>query len=97
MADGFHFVERADDAVFGVGQCLHHQFDARRVIGDGLVQFERRFADGFVGQVAFGEPDALDETFGEKLARCGLHVDDLVFDRRRAAVQNHDNHIPCVF
>ena len=87
VADGLHFVERPDYAVHGVGQGLKHQADARRVVGNRLVEFELLLADGFVREIAFRKADALDQTFGEQFAGLGFHVDHLVFDRRTAAVE----------
>ena len=87
VADGLHFVERPDYAVHGVGQGLKHQADARRVIGNRLVELELLLADGFVREIAFRKADALDQTFGEQFAGLGFHVDHLVFDRRTAAVE----------
>ena len=87
MTDGLHFVERPDYAVHGVGQGLKHQADARRVIGNRLVEFELLLADGFVREIAFRKADALDQTFGEQFAGLGFHVDHLIFDRRTAAVE----------
>ena len=87
MTDGLHFVERPDYAVHGVGQGLKHQADARRVIGNRLVELELLLADGFVREIAFRKADALDQTFGEQFAGLGFHVDHLVFDRRTAAVE----------
>lgn len=51
------------------------------------MEFERLLADGFVREIALGQADTLDQTLGEQFAGSGLHVDDLVFDRRRAAVE----------
>ena len=87
VTDGLHFVERPDYAVHGVGQGLKHQADARRVVGNRLVEFELLLADGFVREIAFRKADALDQTFGEQFAGLGFHVDHLVFDRRTAAVE----------
>ena len=53
VTDGLHFVERPDYAVHGVGQGLKHQADARRVVGNRLVEFELLLADGFVREIAF--------------------------------------------
>ena len=61
--------------------------DARRVVGNRLVEFELLLADGFVREIAFRKADALDQTFGEQFAGLGFHVDHLVFDRRTAAVE----------
>ena len=41
-------VIQQDYAVHGVGQGLKHQADARRVIGNRLVELELLLADGFV-------------------------------------------------
>ena len=41
VADGFHLVQRADDAVLRVGEGVEHEFDARRVVGNRTVQLER--------------------------------------------------------
>ena len=56
VTDGLHFVERPDYAVHGVGQGLKHQADARRVVGNRLVEFELLLADGFVREIAFRRP-----------------------------------------
>ena len=92
VAYGLDFAERFDDSVFGIGQRLHHQLDAGGVVRNGAVQLERRFAHGLVREVAFRQTDALDETFREQFAGCGLHVDDLILDRRGAAVENQNDH-----
>jgi len=97
VADGLHLVERGDDAVCGVRQCVEHQTDAGRVVGNRLVQLELLLADGLVGQVAFGQADTLDKAFREQLARRGLHVDDLILNRRGTAVQYQDYHIVVCF
>ena len=92
VSDGLHLVERADDAVCGVGQRVEHQFDAGGVVGDGAVQLERFFADGLMGEVAFRQADAFHDSFREQFARCGFHVDHLILDRRAAAVQYQNYH-----
>ena len=92
VADGFHLVQRADDAVLRVGEGVEHEFDARRVVGNRTVQLERLFADGFMDKVAFRQADTFHDAFCEQCARCGFHVDHLILDRRAAAVQYQNYH-----
>ena len=92
VADGFHLVQRADDAVLRVGEGVEHEFDARRVVGNRTVQLERLFADGFMDEVAFRRADTFHDAFCEQCARCGFHVDHLILDRRAAAVQYQNYH-----
>ena len=92
VADGLHFVQRADHAVRRIRQGVEHQTDAGRVVGNRLPQFEPLLADGFVHQIALGQSDAFHDSLCEHFARGGLHVDDLIFDRRRAAVQYQNYH-----
>ncbi len=92
VADGFHLFERGDHAVFCVRKGVEDQFDAGRVVGNRLVEFERLLADGFMDQVAFREADAFYDAFCKQFARCSLHVDHLILDRRRAAVQYQNYH-----
>ena len=73
---------------------VEHEFDTRRVVGNRLMQFEILLAYGFMGQIAFREADAFYESFCEQLARRRFHVDHLILDRRRTAVQNQNYHLP---
>ena len=92
VADGIQLVERIDDAVIGIGQCIEDQVDAHRVVGDGLMYLERLLADRLVGQNPFAETDTLDKAFGEQLVPFIVHVDHLVLDRRTSAIQNENIH-----
>ena len=67
VADGFHLVQRADDAVLRVGEGVEHEFDARRWSGNRTVQLERLFADGFMDEVAFRQADTFHDAFCEQL------------------------------
>ena len=56
VADRLHLVERTDYTVPGIGQCIQYQTDTRRVVGDGLMEFEPVLPDRFMREVSFGRP-----------------------------------------
>ena len=89
VADGEDLAFVLDDAGLGVGEVADDQLDAVLVVGDvagddvlllALVVVQHRALDA----------DPLQQALGQDLA--GLHVDQLEFDRRTAAVDDQNFH-----
>ncbi len=83
-----HVREVRDHAVRGVGQRFQHETYTRRMVGDRHAQLELILARGLVSEASFGETDAIDQTFGQKRVAVVVDVDNLIFDRRAAAIEN---------
>ena len=92
MTDRVDLLHGADDAVLLVHEGVENSRDGFVVGGhgdvgglDGLLALEL----GLVGELAV-DADALTKTFGEQ--RLVLHVDELIFQRRAAGVDNQNFH-----
>ena len=91
VADGGDVLQRLDDADVGVDQLLEHLLDRDLVIGDVGNFLDLVAVGGFIGKDRILHADALDEADGH--ASLVAHVEQLVFERGTAAVQNKNEHV----
>ena len=95
-----YIIERIEYAMHGVDKGVHHKFHSEFVVRNGQCLFERLLARRLVSDVSFGETDFLHQTLClDGIVVGALHIEQLVFDRRTAAVDNKYDHILelCVF
>ena len=86
VTDGADFVQILDDTHFGIRQGIQHYLDTGGVVGDGELLVMLLSVE-FMGEFAHFQANALQQTFGHNLCVV-VHVDQLVFDGRTAAIQN---------
>ena len=98
VADGLDVVEAGEHAVLGIHEGVEHELHADFVVRNGLGHGVRLFAGGLMGKAAVGQADLLDQAFGQQIIDIVvLHVQQLVLDRRAAAIDNQNNHTESFF
>ncbi len=77
VADGADLLDVLHDAVFPIGQCVHHVADGNPVVGDAGPDRDLADAEGVVPKAGTVRADAFHAPPGDELFR--LHVEKLVF------------------
>ena len=86
MADTVDFFEIGDDAVIFVYESVEHHFNGDVMIFNVRFDFVFVFAGGFVGKQGVVQTDAIHKAFGHNAFI--IHINELIFQRRTAAVQH---------
>lgn len=84
------FVRGLDCAVNGIDHRFEHKLDGLGVILHVLLYVEHSAVSGLLGEFTAVERDTLAKSFEDCLL--GFHVDELVFERRTACVDNENFH-----
>ena len=90
VAHCIDFIHGFDDTVVGVNQSSQDFLDAVHMVGDGAFQSYFVLAGGGVGQNGTFDADTFYQTFCDD--RFILHINQLIFDGRAAAVYNKNLH-----